>query len=161
MPVDIEQPGDVVRYVRLVPHSEGAWLVYQFAGLTAEQPPPLMAMRIGEDGSVSIEPTPLLDGAQFFEEPAVTAMGDKLMIAWVDTFDPSGETTIMMRVFDEVGTQLTDSGYSRVGVGMRLTALGSPDGQHVVVGWAEQTGMDGAGEEQAYVARFTCGDGQM
>lgn len=159
--LELDQPDDLVLYVRLIPHSAGAWLVYQYAGLNAEVPPPLMAMRIGEDGSVLLEPTELLDGTLFFGEPAVTAIGDQLMIAWLDAFDPSGDTSIMMRVFDGEGTLLTQSFHPSFWARPRLSALGSPDGQHVLVGWSEQTGMDGAGEEQAYVARFTCGAGQF
>jgi len=161
LPVEIEEPDDIVQYVRLIPHSDGAWLVYQYAGLTAEVPPPLMATLIGEDGSVLLEPTALLDGSLFFDEPAVTAIGDQLMIAWLDAFDPSGDMSIMMRVFDDDGAQLTQNSHSSFMASPRLSALGSPDGQHVLVGWSEQTGMDGAGEEQAYVARFSCGFGQM
>ena len=161
LPIDIEQPDDIVQLVRVIPHSVGAWIVYQYAGLNAEQPPPVMAMRIAVDGTVLLEATPLLDGSQFFVEPAVAAIGDHLMVAWVEAFDPNGDAYIMMRVFDDAGTQLTQNAYQSHAVNPRLSALGSPDGAHVLIGWSEQTGMDGAGEEEAYVARFSCGAGQM
>jgi hypothetical protein len=161
LPVQIEQPDDVVRFVRVIPHSEGAWLVYQFAGLNAEQPPPLMAMRISPDGSVLLDATPVLGGSQFYEEPAVAAIGDQLLVGWVDAFDPSGDAYIMLRVLDDSGIELTQNAYPRTWVGNRLSALGSPDGSHVLIGWTEQSGTDGAGEDQAYVARFTCGWGQI
>lgn len=161
LPVDIEQPDDVVSFVRVLPHSAGAWVVYQYAGLNAEQPPPLTAILVAEDGSVLLDATPLVDGSQFFEEPAVTTIGDQLLVAWVDAFDPSGDAYIIMRVFDDAGSELTQNAYARKMVSPRLSALGSPDGSHVLIGWSEQTGADGAGEDQAYVARFTCGAGQI
>ena len=161
LPIEIEQPDDIVRFVRVIPHSAGAWLVYQYAGLNAEQPPPVMAVRIDEAGGVLLDPIPLLDGSQFFDEPALAGIGDQLLIAWVDAFDPSGDAYIMMRVFDDAGTELTQNAYQSHAVHPRLSALGSPDGSQVLIGWSEQTGMDGAGEDQAYVARFTCGWGQI
>lgn len=161
LPVEIEQPGDMVRFVRLIPHSEGAWLVYQYAGLNAEQPPPLMAMRIRPDGTVLLGATAVLDGSQFFAEPALAAIGDQLLVGWVDAFDPNGEADIMLRVLDDGANELTQNMHHVPSVPSRLSALGSPDAMHVLIGWSEQTGMDGAGEDQAFVARFSCGWGQI
>ena len=161
LPVEIQIPDDAVRFVRMIPHSAGAWLLYQYEGLNAEQPPPLMAMLIAEDGTVLLDSTPLLDGDQLSVEPAVAAIGDQLFIAWVDAFDPNGDSHIMMRVYDDEGQELFQDAYARKMVNPRLSALGSPDGAQVLIGWSEQTGADGAGEEQAYVARFTCGYGQI
>lgn len=151
---------DVVQFIRVIPHSGGAWLVFQYAGLNGDPypaPPPIQAMRFDEQGTVLDGPVSLDDIGNPYMEPAVGRLGDQLVIGWLDVSEPPEELIRLVVVGDgaEV-TAVTSLPLPNPGSHFSsLRLMGSPSGDQVIVGWTHYA----AGEDvytEARVARFSC-----
>ena len=90
---------DALTQLHLVGTSFGAWLVWQGAGLSAEVPPPPMAMRLDANG-VALDDSGGIPLADFgWGGPvAVTGLGDTLIVAWADYAMPSAPLLMVQLV---------------------------------------------------------------
>jgi len=151
LPVDVDED-DVVSFVRLLPRTGGAWLVWQFQGVNAELPPPVMLMALDGDGAPIAPPVPVLDGGATYSQPAFASLGQRLAMAWVDGSDPNG--SIRVRLLSEIGVIANENAYvSPVkNLAPELELFASPDGDQLLLGWAAPSG--GALMPDGWVARF-------
>jgi hypothetical protein len=144
----------------MVAHSDGAWLVYQPDGSTSEVPPAILAVRLDGGGQVVSDYIAVAtDGSAATYGPfAAGRLGDKLVVASVDSFDPSAPTLIL-QVFDENGlvgaTSLNTA--PEWFSDDQLAVLGSPAGDQVLLGYAS-TVKDAP--TRIHVARFDCVTGK-
>jgi hypothetical protein len=143
---------DDLVHAQLLPRTGGAWVVFRESGASAEVQPPGLAMPLGADSA---------PGAAFqITEPgtgmmSATALGDGLVVAFVDSIDPSAPT-IVVRVYSATGTLAGQASFSTSAGwynGDRLTLVASPDGASFLVGW---TGLEPALGSALFVRRFDC-----
>jgi hypothetical protein len=154
-----------VRQIELVPRADGAWLVWQ-----AEKPagggsdPPVMATRVdalGKTISNTFEAIPAgANGYPF----AASAIGDELVVAFVEATEPSAKTNLGMRVFLSDGTPDGEGHVSVASLPVppggpwwvdpeRLGLLGNEDS--VILAWSEHV-TEPTAPGRVLVARFTC-----
>jgi hypothetical protein len=130
---------DTVLHVALAPASFGAWEVFQAAGDSAFQPPPIMAQKLGPTGLALGR-----DAAYFPVSPegvstplvSVTTLGDALVVAWIDNVDPSAPTIIVQLVRPDgslgASASIPTNAVWQTG---RLRMTASADLQHLLVAW--------------------------
>jgi hypothetical protein len=149
--LEIEEP-DHVRFVRMVGRPGGAWLIWQYEGINAESPPPVMAMPLDGDGTSFGSAMPVLEGERSRVPPAVASLGSRLAIAWLDERNPTGRS-FGMRVVDDEGSVLESSlDLASSMARPELELLESPGGDALLLGWSE--GLDANRALDAYVARL-------
>lgn len=134
----VYQGTDDLVLTRLLPRSEGAWLILRESGASAVVQGPALAMRISADDGPS-EPFAIsLPSAQ---QVVAAPLGDGFAVAEVDAIDPSAPS-ILLRVYSAEGELQAQGGFSTNGAWLlhqnRLALLGSPDGRQLVVGWIGQ-----------------------
>jgi hypothetical protein len=137
---------------RLLPRPGGGWLVFRESGASALVQPPGMAMPVGQKAGWGAE-FPITEAGA--GRMAVAALGDGLVVAVVDSLDPSAPT-VLLRVYSGAGTLLTESSFSTSGAwlnGDRLSLIASPDGRSFLVGW---TGSKSTPGSALFVRRFDC-----
>ena len=143
---------DDMVYARLLPGKPYPWLVFRESGASALVQPPGMALPIGlHGGSGSAFPITEAGAGQM----AVAALGGGLVVATVDTLDPSAPT-IILRVYSSAGLITAETAFSTNGAwhnGDRLTLIASPDSTSFLVGW---TGLKSTPGTALFVRRFDC-----
>jgi hypothetical protein len=127
-------------HLGLVPTSFGSWLVYQTDGSTSETMPPVFAYRLDNAGvrlPSSAEPLALTESGLFSSELALATMGDALVIATVDSTDPSAPVVILRR-FEADGSPgpVTSFATNAAWLGGHLRMVGSKDGQSLLLAWS-------------------------
>jgi hypothetical protein len=151
-------PSGTLRQLHVVPRPDGGiWALWQHDdGRTVG---PVLGLLLDGAGAPLGEPLGLVPSGVVFDRLAATTMGDELVIAYTDAFDPSAPTVVLAR-FDAQGAPLsgaahTPGAWARTADGYAL--LGAPDGRAVLLGWAA-VGLEPevAGTAQVYVARFDC-----
>jgi hypothetical protein len=146
--LDLEAPA-TFSYLRLIASpGGGGWLITKISGGVVDGP--FVAQRVTPEGAVApgFEVVPSDATSQ---PPAVAALGDGLGVAWLKT---SGKIpTVLLRAFDAEGNGSGTSGFETNPISIE-TALGSPDGQHLLVGWSAFDPTANATRVQ--VARFDC-----
>jgi hypothetical protein len=144
---------DFVRFVRVVPHSEGAWIAWQYEGINALTIPPVMAMRVDPQGNPLTPAIPILDGSVAGAPPAFASLGDRLAFAYLDFLDPLGGTMVI-KVLDTFGQPLFERSFQSSAQPMppKLALLASPAHDQLLLGWSE--GNDGVNGMRAFLARF-------
>lgn len=144
-------------HLGMAPAKEGAWLVFQTDGSTAESPPPVFAAKIDVSGAWS-EPNELYavtPGGYLPPDVAVAAFGDRLAVAWIDAIDPSAPLILVQLVEPDgslgpgVSIPTNEAWYSS-----DLRLLTSPDGQKLLLSWSVSPEEGSLG-----VARVDCADG--
>ena len=143
---------DDMVYARLLPGQTNPWLVFRESGASALVQPPGMALPIGlHGGSGSAFPITEAGAGQM----AVAALGFGLVVATVDSLDPSAPT-IILRVYSSAGLSTAETSFSTNGAwhnGDRLTLIASPDSSSFLVGW---TGSQSTSGTALFVRRFDC-----
>ncbi len=130
---------DTVLHVAMAPASFGAWEVFQGAGDDALQPPPIMAQRLDAAGFALGR-----DAAHFPVSPegvstplvSVANLGDTLVVAWIDSIDPSAPTIIVQLVRPDGSLgPATSIATNAVWQSGRVRLVASADLQHLLVAW--------------------------
>jgi hypothetical protein len=150
LPVDIDLD-DEVSFVRLLPRTGGAWLVWQYKGVNAEVPPPVMLWALDDTGAPVAPSVPVLDGGAAYTRPAFASLGNRLAMAWLDTSDPS--SSVRLRLLTEIGiiSNETMAASPVQNLLPELELFASPGGDQLLLGWSEY----GAGlAPESRVARF-------
>jgi hypothetical protein len=152
----VEGMDDMLK-VALVPRSDGAWLVWQESGASAEVPPPIMAAPVNHLGEFTAPPLPVTGAGFTYGLFEATALGDKLAVAWVDVLDP-GPPTMIIQVIDEAGGYAGATGVSSPSAwisGTGFSLLGSPSGDRLLAAWATFP-AGGADATRIEVTRLDC-----
>lgn len=134
--------GASVRFVRLVPRSDGAWLAHAEGGSYSG---PVRAERLDAQGNALGTSLGLTDGESSPGEPAVAALGDEcLAAAWLE----AGKVKVRLSSVEGSSPTVT------------LPTEGQPtevalwaDGATVLVSWVEQQG----GYSRLFLARYQPG----
>ena len=145
-----------VRSSRVVPRSDGAWLVWQGTGAFSEAPPPIQAARVDANGMIVGSVIPVTNDGDTRGPFAATAIDDRLAVVWPDRIEP-GAPVLAVSLLDAQGNKLPGTGISTAMAPLapgRLAALGSPWGEKLLVAWSGQT-MSG-GPLGFQVVRFDC-----
>lgn len=154
----IEEPSDYVQLLKLVPHSQGTWVVYRYAGATAEFPPPFMVMRLGSKGEQLLAPKAFPSVTDCDASLAFGQLADRLVVARADQCDPSPGNPLRVSLVrgdgTEQGTGISLPPQSK-GPIMEAALIGSPAGDQLVVAWSETT-LDNTRE--VFLARLRCVD---
>ncbi len=153
LPFSVDVPDDAVRFVRVIPHSDGAWVAWQYQGLNAETPPPVMLQRLDAGGSPVSPQVAILDGWAADAIPAFASLGDRLAFAYLDNADPFG-ITIMLRVLGSDGALQFERAFQPSGpyAEAHLDLFASPAHDQLLLGWSR--GTMGDTPPTAFVARF-------
>ena len=143
--------------LQMVPHGQGAWVVWQSAG--GVTPAPLEAMRLDGDGNPVTDAMQLVAEGIIFEEVALAPLGDDLALAHSDPLDP-GRPNLFVRIFDAEGSERTAAGFTpqaspRLAESYGL--VGSATGDALLLAWSSAEQEPGVqGNAQVYVARLDC-----
>jgi len=155
---DSVMAGDAVAFVDLQLHDSGAWVVYQYMGLSAEVQPPVMVMRLDASGGVKAGPLPVVEGYLMFGEIAVARMGNRLAIAWFEPATQGLGPRIQIRVLNEDGSVAAP--YTIAGgdghPNGRLSLISSKEGDKLLVAWSVEP-MGGGMLDITWLARLDCG----
>lgn len=89
--------------VELAARSDGAWVVWQRDG--GEQPTPVRAIRVDRDARPLTSPMDLTDHGQVYGRFQVATLDDRLILAYVDAFDPS-QPALQIHGYDDSGTSV-------------------------------------------------------
>jgi len=129
---------DTVAHLALAQAPFGAWEVFQAAGDNARQPPAILAQRLGPNG-VSLEPSgPVRVSPDGVTTPfiAVAPLGDALVVAWIDSFDPTAPTIIVQLVRADMtlgpSTSIPTNEVWQTG---RLRIVASPNQRSLLFAW--------------------------
>ncbi len=152
LPVVIENKGDVVEFVRMIPAPGGAWLVYRYAGLDTDPKPAPRVQRLDSNGLPHDNPFPILY-AGVSGTPAVASLGERIAVAIADAADPFG-VTIDLRIYDGTGAELSQRVFQTAGsfADGRVALMASPSQDQLLLGWSAAS-VNG-GDLLASVARF-------
>lgn len=146
---------DPLAHIALAKRGEGAWVVWQSNGASAEAPPPIRAARLDE-GGLPVGPVFLItDDGETTGPFAAASVGPLLAVAWVDSLDPSSPT-LRLDLFDEAGALVTGSSINTGPAWLydaSLSLLPSPDGRQLLLAWSDIASPDPA---TVRVARFSC-----
>lgn len=137
-------------FVKLIKSSDGsAWLITKISGGFADGP--FTATLVSPDGSLALSSLEIVPSGVSYQPPVVAALGKSLGVAWTDE---TGQVPhAFVRVFDPSGSATVPVGFDS-GFGQLTSALGSPDGRHLLVNW---TAYGQPGPQQiTQVARFDC-----
>lgn len=127
-----------IAHLHLAPASFGAWAVFQTDGSTSLTFPPVVAARI--DSSAQ----PLVPGELIGVAPdgvtagpiAVAALGDALVVAWVENLDPSAPT-IIVQIVEPDGSLGAATSFStqEAWLSGRIRLQASADGRGLLAAW--------------------------
>lgn len=132
----------------------GAWLVYQTDGSTSRSMPPIMAYLVDHSGALQPEgagPFALTPSGVSSPVLAATAMDDAVVIAWVDTVDPSAPTLHVQRVEPDgaLGPGIS-FGTQAAFLSGRLRMTTTADQRALILAWTADV------DKSVGVARITC-----
>lgn len=129
-------------HLGLAPTTFGSWLVYQTDGSTAESMPPIYAYRLDASGvrlPASSDPMPLTESGLYTSELAIATMGDALVIATIDSVDPSAPVVVLRR-FEADGSPgpVTSFATNAAWLTGHLRMVGTRDGQSLLLAWSAE-----------------------
>ncbi len=149
---------DPIAHVALAPRADGAWLVWQSTGASAESPPPIQAVPLDEQGAPAGAVFSVTGSGQTTGPFAAAALGARLAVAWIDWLDPSSPT-IRLDLFDEEGAFVSGASLGTSGAWLydaSLALLASPDGTALLASWADESDQPPPAPATVRVARFAC-----
>ena len=136
--------------VQTVGHPSGLYVVWRV--VSGGKSAPIRIARVDVSTSSVVGPVDLTAPSDApLEGFSATAIGNRLAVAWGND-DGNGGPDIVVSVADENGTVL-GRGTLADHFSERVSAVGSPNGDSVVVGWAEGPS---SGAHQVKLARFDC-----
>ncbi|MFO0661123.1 MAG: hypothetical protein U0165_15015 [Polyangiaceae bacterium] len=112
---------------------------------------PFVAQQIATNGSLTSVQFEVVPANVSYQPPAIAALGTGLGVGWIDE---TGQVPhAFVRAFDKTGQGTVPLGFD-TGFGTIATALGSPDGMHLLLGWSEYG--QAANPQRVKVQRFDC-----
>jgi len=130
-------------HLKMAPASFGAWVVFQTDGSTSRVQPGVVALRV-DTGAQQLVPGEIIrvspDGVTW-GPIAVAALGDALVVAWVEAIDPSAPT-IMVQIVAPDGTlgAATSIPTNVAWLKDRLRLQASADARGILVAWESDLG---------------------
>ena len=149
--------GVPILQVEMTPRSDGAWVVWQPEG--GIQPSRVQALRVDPQGSVVAGPIDLTKDGEVFGQWAIGSVSDRLVLAYIDAFDPSAPT-VVLGFYDAVGQLLEPQlryqpPHSDVWINWPLTLLGS-DSELLLAFQSLGLSSNVEGSSGIFVERFAC-----
>ncbi|MBK6514766.1 MAG: hypothetical protein IPM79_33460 [Polyangiaceae bacterium] len=141
-------------HLALVSTGFGAWLVYQTDGSTSRTMPAIAAYRVDHGGALQPEepgPIPLTPDGISTSQLAASAMDDALVIAWVDSVDPSAPMVIVQRIEADGSLGPAASfGTHAAWLSGRLRMTTTADQRSLILAWTADV------DKSVGVARISC-----
>ena len=126
-------------HLELAPTGFGAYAVYQTDGSTSEDMPPIQTYLLDHSGELqpgASGPIALTGSGIFTNTVAAAAMEDDLVIAWVDSVDPSAPTILVRRVRAD-GDVLAETAIptNSAWISGKVRMVTSPDQRSLLLAW--------------------------
>jgi hypothetical protein len=144
-----------VRALATAPRSDGMWVVTDLDYSSALVAGPIGAMRVDATGAVASPMLSITQTAEYEGPVAASSLADRLLFAYQPSLQtkPAG---IRVELIDDTGILTTAQiAPATLLIDSDMSVLGSPDGTHVLVAWADLTG-DGQQAGKVHVARLAC-----
>lgn len=141
-------------HLELVSTSFGAYAVHQTDGSTSEVMPPIRAYLLDHGGALQPEGAGPIDvtGTNVFTSTlAASAMEDDLVVAWVDSLDPSAPTIIVRRLRPD-GEVVAETAIptNAAWLSGELRMVTSPDQRSLLLAWTADV------DKTVGVAKVSC-----
>jgi hypothetical protein len=145
--------GSPIRQLRLLRASQGTWLVWQYGG--GVQPSPVLAVRVDDAGQLASPIFSVAPDGSVFDGFSATTLGDRLVIAYTDAFDPS-VSKIVLRAIDSSGVLVTEHALeppAELWPKPPYALQGSPGADALLLAWTAASA-----QWRVKIARFACVD---